>query len=314
MLLTNNLEELTAPGSTVPLVILARRFKFAAVLLFLAVCLRTPIRAQEHRGAPPAPSPVSSAPSIQDNSFLIEEAYNQEPYVVQHITSYTRFWNSRDAVASFTQEWPVPEHARHQLSYTLVGVSAGAFPGSGFGLGDIALNYRYQVVGGGETRVAFAPRLSVLLPTGQTRLGRGSGGVGVQVDLPLSIVLARQWVTHSNVGTTLIPSARNERGERAAVTGYNLGQSVVFLARPRFNLMLETLWTGSESVVTPGRTQRTHGLLISPGVRWAYNLRGRLQIVPGVAVPLGVGPSAGERGLFFYLSFEHPFGKGRNAR
>ena len=24
-------------------------------------------------------------------------------------------------------------------------------------------------------------------------------------------------------------------------------------------------------------------------------------------MPIGVGPSAGERGVFFYLSFEHPF-------
>jgi hypothetical protein len=247
--------------------------------------------------------------SIQDNSFLIEEAYNQDPYVVQHIFSFTRFWNSRDAIATFTQEWPVPEHARHQLSYTLTGMTAGAFPG--FGLGDTALNYRYQVLGDSEARVAFAPRISVLLPTGQSSVGRGFGGVGIQGRLPLSIVVAPRWVTHWNVGTTLIPSASNERGERAAVTGYDLGQSVVFLARPRFNLLLETLWTGSESVVAPGRTQRTHSLLISPGVRWAYNFRSGLQIVPGVAVPLGVGPSAGEKGLFIYLSFEHPFAKGR---
>jgi hypothetical protein len=32
-----------------------------------------------------------------------------------------------------------------------------------------------------------------------------------------------------------------------------------------------------------------------------------LQIAPGVAVPIGVGPSRGERSLFVYLSFEHPF-------
>jgi len=32
-----------------------------------------------------------------------------------------------------------------------------------------------------------------------------------------------------------------------------------------------------------------------------------LQIVPGVAMPIGIGPSAGETGVFLYLSFEHPF-------
>jgi hypothetical protein len=253
----------------------------------------------------------SVAQDIQDNSFFIEEAYNQESYVVQHIFTFARFWNSRDAVATFTQEWPAPEHARHQLSYTLAGLSAGAFPASGAGLGDVALNYRYQALGGGDARVAFSPRISVLLPTGQSRWGRGFGGAGIQGNLPLSVIAARRWVTHWNAGATLIPSARNETGQRAAVTGYNLGQSVVFLAHPRFNVLVETLWTGSETVVAPGRTQRTHSLLISPGLRWAHNCRNGLQVVPGVAVPVGVGPSAGERGVFLYLSFEHPFGKSR---
>jgi len=32
-----------------------------------------------------------------------------------------------------------------------------------------------------------------------------------------------------------------------------------------------------------------------------------MQIVPGVSVPVGVGPSAGEKGLMFYLSLEHPY-------
>jgi len=30
-------------------------------------------------------------------------------------------------------------------------------------------------------------------------------------------------------------------------------------------------------------------------------------VVPGVAVPIGVGPSAGSWNLFFYLSVENPF-------
>jgi len=34
-----------------------------------------------------------------------------------------------------------------------------------------------------------------------------------------------------------------------------------------------------------------------------------LQIVPGFAVPLGAGPSRGDRSVFFYLSFEHPFAR-----
>jgi hypothetical protein len=73
--------------------------------------------------------------------------------------------------------------------------------------------------------------------------------------------------------------------------------------------MLETVWVGSEAVVGPGRTARQNSLVINPGMRWAYNFKSGLQIVPGIAVPIGVGPSRGEKGIFLYLSFEHPFGK-----
>jgi hypothetical protein len=40
-----------------------------------------------------------------DNSFLIEEAYNQERGVIQHINSFARLWNSKDWAYTFTQEW-----------------------------------------------------------------------------------------------------------------------------------------------------------------------------------------------------------------
>ena len=39
----------------------------------------------------------------------------------------------------------------------------------------------------------------------------------------------------------------------------------------------------------------------------AWNLRNGLQIVPGLAMPIGLGPSRGDNALFLYLSFEHPF-------
>lgn len=48
-------------------------------------------------------------------------------------------------------------------------------------------------------------------------------------------------------------------------------------------------------------------MFVSPGVRWAHDFDSGLQIVPGIAVPLGLGPSHADRAVFFYLSFEHPF-------
>lgn len=258
-------------------------------------------------GQSSAPSPPPSEPSIQDNSFLVEEAYNQEEGVVQHISGFLRLWQSKSWAYTFTQEWPVNPRPRHQLSYTIPVVNPG--DPSSAGIGDVALNYRYQLVGDGKARLAFAPRLTLLVPSGNFRLGRGAGGAGLQISLPLSLVVNKKLVTHWNVGTTFVPAARNPAGDRAATYGYNLGQSFIWRVHPRFNAMLETVWTGSESVVAPGRTTRQHSLFVSPGIRWAHNFPSGLQIVPGIGVPIGVGPSRGEKGIFLYLSFEHPFGK-----
>lgn len=244
---------------------------------------------------------------IQDNSFLIEEAYNQEDGVVQHISTFTRQWQSRTWAYTFTQEFPLGGQ-RHQLSYTLPVMSDGGVGRLNAGIGDLALNYRWQAIGSGATRVAFAPRLTMIAPTGSIRLERGMGGFGFQTNLPLSVVLSRHVVTHWNAGATIVPGARNARGDHAMATGYNLGQSVIWLARPRFNVLLETLWTRTENVAGPGKTQHQNDLFLSPGVRWAYNFESGLQIVPGIAVPIGAGPSAGEKGVLLYLSFEHPWG------
>jgi len=256
----------------------------------------------------PDPS-TATQPGIQDNSFLVEEAYNQNYGVVQHINSFTRFWDSKDWTYTFTQEWPVPGDERHQLSYTLMSLRPGAFTSGGPGFGDVFLNYRYQLVGDGNARVAFAPRLSLILPTGDSSVGHGLGGTGVQTSLPVSVVLSKRLVSHWNAGATFVPHARDRAGDRASAVAYNLGQSFIWLANPRFNVMLETVFSSAQSAVAADKTEWSRSLFLSPGIRWSYNFRNGLQIVPGIGVPLGVGPSAGERGILLYLSFEHPFRK-----
>ena len=247
--------------------------------------------------------------AIQDNSFLIEEAYNQEFGVVQHIQTFQRLWNSKDWVYTFTQEWPVDPSPRHQLSYTLVSLHSGEHPETSGGVGDFVLNYRYQATGSGKAKLAFSPRVSVLVPTGDYRRARGAGSTGIQTQLPVSLVVTKKLVAHWNAGATLIPNARNDSGARAATFGYNLGQSFIWLVHPRFNFLLETVFYRNEEVVAPGTTQWSSTLLLNPGIRWAYNFKNGLQIVPGVAVPFGVGPSSGEKGVFLYLSLEHPYRK-----
>lgn len=272
------------------------KFNFISFLLFSLVFLRPTLRAQTpDRG-------------IQDNSFLIEEAYNQEYGVVQHISTFTYFAESDDWAYSFTQEWPVPG-VRHQLSYTLNTVRPGVSANRGPGVGDVVLNYRYQLVGNGDARVAVAPRFSLILPTGDSTLARGAGATGYQTNLPMSVVLNRKFVTHWNAGSTFIPHARDIEGQRASIVSYNLGQSVIWQTTPRFNVMFETYFVRGQGITAPGKTEWNSTLFLNPGIRWAYNFKSGLQIVPGIAMPIGVGPSQGQKGVLLYLSFEHPFRK-----
>jgi len=240
---------------------------------------------------------------IQDNSFLVEEAYNQEAGVVQHISTFTRA-RGGGWLYTFTQEWPAPGQ-RHQLSYSVPWEHLEG--GGGSGAGDVAVNYRLQLVGDGAAPVAFAPRLSVLLPTGDEKQGRGSGAVGYQVNLPLSAALGRRFVTHWNAGATWVPGAKGAAGAEADLTSYSFAQSFVWLARPRLNFLLELAYAREEEVAGRGRTTVGDSFFLNPGVRWAWDLPNDLQVVPGLAFTLGTGPSAGERAAFFYLSFEHPF-------
>ena len=66
-----------------------------APLLLLSLCAAG-LHAQSAAG-------TAEPPPIQDNSFLIEEAYNQEPGVVQHINTFQRL-RGGPWVATFTQE------------------------------------------------------------------------------------------------------------------------------------------------------------------------------------------------------------------
>lgn len=219
------------------------------------------------------------AQGIADNSFLIEEAYNQERGVVQHISVWQRSLRAASWAFTFTQEWPLVTQ-RHQLSYT-VPVQRTESPARETGFGDVAINYRYQLHFT-ERGAAIAPRVSLLLPTGSAARGLGSGSVGGQVNVPVSVPLGSAFVSHWNAGVSAVPD----------VTTYSLGASMIWLLRPTFNVMLEVVWTD--------QTSGTHDVVVNPGIRWAHNFASGLQIVPGLSFP-------DARAALFYLSFEHRF-------
>ena len=233
--------------------------------------------------SPPGRSAVAQSvgaqsPAIADNSFLIEEAYNQEPGVVQHISAWQRALRTAAWTFTFTQEWPVGTQT-HQLSY-MIPVQRTESP-SRTGFGDAALNYRYQLRRAAAD-VAIAPRLSMLVPTGNSARGLGTGHIGAQLNVPVSVIVVPSLVSHWNAGVTAVPHT---------TTTYNLGASVIWLARPTFNVMVEATWLEQGGM---------HVFVVNPGIRWAHNFASGLQIVPGVAFPDG-------KSAFLYLSFEHRF-------
>src|SRR4029079_3765305 len=106
----------------------------------------------------------------------------------------------------FTQEWPAYGQA-HQLSYTLPYSFAREEGTWENGIGDVLLNYRYQAYFDEKTLTAFAPRFSLILPTGDERKGFGNGTLGYQWNLPFSTTFGDRWFAHANAGLTFFPNA-----------------------------------------------------------------------------------------------------------
>lgn len=244
---------------------------------------------------------VPAAAQIQDNSFLLEEAYNQESGVVQHLATFERAHPGGGWALAFTQEWPLLGR-QHQFSYTVPFVRAAS--GSAAGLGDVTMDYRYQLMGDGDARLAIAPRASLLLPLGDENAGRGTGRIGAELGLPVSVALTPTLVAHTNAALGFLVQARQEIGPRNVAVQASLGQSVVWLAHPRVNLLVEGLWERLDE--EDSAREDVESLFISPGIRGKFDV-GPVEVVPGFAVPIGVGTSDGERSLLFYLSLEHAF-------
>lgn len=245
--------------------------------------------------------------AIEDNSFFIEEAYNQEPGVVQHIFNGLYFNKpTKDLELSFTQEWPVFSQ-RHQLSYTIPYNSINS--GNPSGLGDIMIHYRYMALTCDDW-ITFAPRFSLILPIGNKDKGLGSGTLGYEINLPFSKRLSDQFVTHINAGITLIPSITetiDDKEYKTTYTSFFGGISLIYLATRELNIMLEALHT-YEKESSDDLTFDNNETIISPGLRYLIPIESLdLEIVPGFALPISINKDETRLGFFFYLSFEHSF-------
>ena len=236
------------------------------------------------------------AAGLQDNSFLIEEAYNQEAGVVQHIMGLRR-QNGAWSFA-YTDEWPVRSQT-HQFSYTVPYLWLHGDGGRGFG--DVMLNYRYQVLTESASLPAFAPRFSVILPTGDEDRGTGVGSYGYQINLPVSKIVSDRVTLHGNAGIT---SYFDVHGRQP--TSYNLGGSVVYAVTRDTNFLVEAVGEWTETVNNTFRIEREFAFTLLPGVRHAFNLK-EGQLVLGAGVPIQFTEGRTDVGALLYLSFEHKF-------
>jgi hypothetical protein len=269
-------------------------FRFAGRLACALVFGLLGVRAAAAQtGAPP-----DDEWKITDNSFLVEEAFNQDPHIVQNIFAFQR-QSGTNWQFTFTQEWPAP-FTRHQLSYT---IPVQALDGTS-GAGDVLINYRLQVLEEGPGRPAFAPRVSAILPSGSVAAGAGTHGV--QMNLPFS-KREGDWYVHWNAGFTWQRAKDGTTLTIPAVAG-----SVIYRARQAVNLMLEGVVAGIGS--TPAQTspgapsagRRIAVSTISPGIRGGWNISDDKQIVIGAAAPVTFSEGERSTALFLYFSYEGP--------
>jgi hypothetical protein len=259
-----------------------------------------------HGQADAKPPATGFSKAIEDNSFLIEEAYNQEPGVIQHISNAILV--DEDIAFTFTEEWPFLTQT-HQVSLTIPYFSMRNSLRSG--VGDVQVNYRYQILSD-NAHLAAAPRLTVILPTGKISKGIGTGRVGWQFNLPLSLRLSDPFITHVNAGVTVTPNVKGVdhsvpdglRVERTLTT-FTAGASFIWLATPSLNLMAEFVVNAAGGIDYGGDVVHETSSILNPGLRYAIDI-GSLQIVPGFSIPVTMTEEETTTGMLFYLSFEHP--------
>ena len=260
--------------------------------LLLCLLLPASLLAQPAANAQP---PSSKSPfQISDNSFVVEEAFNQEAGIFQNIFGFDRgaggVWSF-----GFTQEWPVRSQT-HQFSYTIPFADSS---GRSAGVGDVMLNYRYQATMEDPAVPAISPRLSLILPTDD----EGDDSVGLQFNLPVS-KQRDDFYFHANAGLTWLPRARGV-DERVSLTSTFLAGSAIYRLRPMFHLMLENVLEFAEVAADAGGTERATVFTFSPGARGGWNL-GDKQLILGAAAPITFNDGA-DASLFLYLSYELPF-------
>jgi hypothetical protein len=282
---------------------------FARRALFLSACLALLILSSGVTARGAEKDPIDA---LADNSFLVEEAYNQEPGVAQHVFNavYVNDSARRGWAFNFTQEWPIFS-ADHQFSYSIPSARLRDEGHRQTGVGDMVLSYRYQLSEENGIRPAIAPRFGLVLPTGDRDKGTGDGVVGYEWQIPISKKLSPRWAVHANAGIAYLPNARarldSGLSPRRSLVSYSLGTSAAFAFSARVHGLLEWVGNWEAGIDDNGGKERVFQSVLAPGIRAAVIDQEKLQTVVGMGIPIGLTRSADNYGVILYLSIEHGF-------
>ena len=197
---------------------------------------------------------------IEDHNFGLESGWNRPDEAIQYATFFFR----NTSAFELTHEWAA-RSPRHQLSYTIPVYSHGGTTG----LGDTTINYRYQLAGDARSRVAVAPRLSLLLPTRSAHFGERSSGL--EVGVPVSAALTPRLTAHTSLGATWL----SDLGARELT----VTQGIAFAATSSLDLAIDAAYK---------RCGGSSHLVVRPGLQYGIDF-GRIRVAPGVAYSMGEG-------------------------
>ncbi len=248
--------------------------------------------------------PLTAMAAIEDNSFLLEEAFNQEWGIVQFIQKYQTSENAQGYEYVFENEIPITDKT-HQFSYALTFARQDE---EGHGaLNDAVLNYRWQALN--KEGVLVTERFGLVLPTGRVDNNAGNGVYGFEFMKSASIQLSDDFINHWNFGFSVLPHAKTaDIDKRRTLTGFTAGTSLIYLWKDNFNFMLETLLESGQSTNPDGSKSADTALTINPGFRFAVDMDWKeTQIVPGISFPTELLNGPTEHGVLVYLSIEPNF-------
>jgi hypothetical protein len=199
---------------------------------FFGVCVAILTVFSGFKAGATEPRPIDG---FDDNSFLVEEAYNQDRGEVQHTLNavYSNDLKRRGWSFNFEQEWWLFTED-HQVAFSVPFSHLREEGERQRGVGDIQIEYRYQLTEEGPNIPAVAPGFSLILPTGNRDKGTGNGVVGYEWSIAASKKVVSRLALHANLGLTYLPKVRvpldddQRLSPKRSLVSYDIGASAVF--------------------------------------------------------------------------------------